>query len=361
MPKGAPGKAGRRAIIKDWNACLTALLLLPVAIVAFSVAGFFLPCLWPFLVLGLLIAPYGTGWERWRAVVLGSSVLAAVVFVPWRLATYLAHALFPGIPLDLFHLASGPLVNPPPFAPVAAWVHRTRVIDWWLGASGLGVCVLGGVVTWVRNLRVARQIENLPTSKARSAAVGLAEFRGVARTRREGPDALGAIAVEGTTGRDVLQPFYLEDETGRIRVDPRGAASLSFFRVHLLGSVRFLCLTRPVPAGKSLECRLMPGDPVYVIGSVEPSAEAGVHDTDAERLVVRPSSDWVKPGPLDLVALMTDPLGPGVDVHHVFFLSDTTEQTAATVMRQTVWRTALVAALLASLSGALLLMVQGWS
>lgn len=76
----------------------------------------------------------------------------------------------------------------------------------------------------------------------------------------------------------------------------------------------------------------MPGDPVYLIGNVEMNPDARPDATDAGRLVVRPSSDWVKAGPLQRlftnVALKT----PGGDIRHVFFLADSDEVTAAVMM-----------------------------
>jgi hypothetical protein len=90
-------------------------------------------------------------------------------------------------------------------------------------------------------LRLKRQVENTPTSKARSMAMGMVEVHGRAvrqyalvspmtqlpcvyyrvRKFRQNGGGTWRLAGELESGH---VPFYLEDETGRVSVDPRGAA-----------------------------------------------------------------------------------------------------------------------------------------
>lgn len=93
----------------------------------------------------------------------------------------------------------------------------------------VGFAALCGVSLWlvrdgIWRWRQASQVTNLPTSKVRSAAVGLVELRDVAQPASPG---LGPILrihwdmfhyLEPT---QELRPFYLGDGTGRVLVDPR--------------------------------------------------------------------------------------------------------------------------------------------
>jgi hypothetical protein len=108
---------------------------------------------------------------------------------------------------------------------------------------GIVGCVLfaHGFVLWRRK----RAIEDTPTAKIRSVALGAAELEGVAhpkdplvapvsgltcawyryRIEREshaGNQREWTTVASGDSGD---WPFYLEDETGRIRVDPKGATA----------------------------------------------------------------------------------------------------------------------------------------
>jgi hypothetical protein len=150
-----------------------------------------------------------------------------------------------------------------------------------------------------------RQVRNLPTSRARSAAAGLVELQGIARAVPEplrarelterGPHVdwdtvlpAGTIlgkdshSVAGQDARhttcEVSGRFMLEDGAGRILVDPRGASFGSFNTLYQFGAP---------PARIALsKARLVDGDPVYVLGTVEPRADAPALAVDAERLVV---------------------------------------------------------------------------
>jgi hypothetical protein len=105
---------------------------------------------------------------------------------------------------------------------------------------------VGGLIGFVfgfRKLRTLRRIENTPTSVVRSMPMGLVELHGVARLEEPltgpftaKPVAFWKVTVEeyrrqGRHSRWVTrhkssstdQPFYLEDDTGRVLVLPDGA------------------------------------------------------------------------------------------------------------------------------------------
>jgi hypothetical protein len=192
-----------------------------------------------------------------------------------------------------------------------------------------------GAVSFFRGFRVLRNkrlIENTPTSKCRSIAMGMVEVAGRATGAQTMPSLIGKlpcycshILIEryerrGKSSRWVNVherqdgiPFHIEDSTGRMLVDPAGAEldippelehsegttkallgmTLSRFRetgraasdipslfysycaangVSSMGQMRFT------------ERNLGPGDPAFVLGSAE--ERRGVQD-EHERIVIR--------------------------------------------------------------------------
>jgi len=204
----------------------------------------------------------------------------------------------------------------------------------WLDAI-VGVAGVTVVVVWLaRDLlwrhRQARQLANLPTSRARSAAVGLVELKGVARPvgGSGGPIlALRWNMYDYLHPTQELRPFYLEDETGRVLVDPTDCRIRAGWISDVASAFgcREVVLTRRVvkeDRGDAVTRTLMPGDPVYVLGTAEINREAPADAADAARLVVRPSrlSHWSLSLWWFLFASMKAPAGRGA--FNVFFLSD---------------------------------------
>src|SRR5881409_2538250 len=120
--------------------------------------------------------------------------------------------------------------------------------------AGGGLIVFGFIV-----LRRKRLLENVPTSRIRSVAMGFAELAGRAKNRTplaapfsDIPCVYYRFLVEeerqGRRGREWTtidqgqssDPFYLQDETGALLVDPSGAEAVLERRVALADRLRAL-------------------------------------------------------------------------------------------------------------------------
>ncbi len=108
--------------------------------------------------------------------------------------------------------------------------------------TGMLPAVLSAALFWAgfHYLRLKRQVENTPTSKTRSLAMGMVEVHGRARRQyalaspmtqmpcvyyrvrhyRRAENSNWFLTGESDSGGC---PFYLEDGTGRVSIDPRGA------------------------------------------------------------------------------------------------------------------------------------------
>lgn len=162
-----------------------------------------------------------------------------------------------------------------------------------------------------------REIENIPTSRIRSAAIGLCELNGKARAIRPmttpfslmpcvyyefrvvSREDAGGGRTQVTTGSSGEVPFLLEDETGSVEVDPRGAivqvsSRQTFHRPPFAESM--------VTSGAivSVEETYIPeGHPIYVLGELRQIVPDPAHESEefaagdgrSDRLVIgRPES-----------------------------------------------------------------------
>jgi hypothetical protein len=208
-----------------------------------------------------------------------------------------------------------------------------------MGVSGVVVTALAGLVVWGRSLRVAGQMANLPTATVRSAALGLSEFKGKAIALGGMPGAR-ILYQESTPGRKQGEwtvkrsRFYLEDETGRILVDTDGAEFASSSGngredATMYFSVRTIVLENRHQAGNGRETwELCSGDDIYLVGTVEANPDAAPTATDAERLIVRPSSRKQRPNLVETILFGDNTEIGGSDMHDVFLLTDQTEADA---------------------------------
>lgn len=122
--------------------------------------------------------------------------------------------------------------TPADLTEVPAMLHRLLPEDWQLALpqpslqNWAAFCVVAGIigfsihcvyvfveVPW--RLKQIRLVRALPRSKARSAAIGVSELEGTARA--EGGDSMISPQREGRAAA-----FYLEDDSGRIRVEAAG-------------------------------------------------------------------------------------------------------------------------------------------
>jgi hypothetical protein len=170
-------------------------------------------------------------------------------------------------------------------------------MDLYWGAFGAGIIFFIALCGSIRRNRLARQVRILPTAKIRSVAVGLAELKGKAIAMAG--NAKGAPIMrswiestdDGHSTRTHIDPFYLDDGTGRILVDPRGASindEGAFFDIDLHQAILKLVKKK---AGFP-ESRLMHGDTVYVVGNVQINRDRDAYPD--EEVVVKPcKSSWL--------------------------------------------------------------------
>jgi hypothetical protein len=250
--------------------------------------------------------------------------------------------------------------------------------EYMTGAAGI-LFGLGYLSDGVWRMMTARQVAHLATSSAASAAPGLSEFRGVVRLREPLVDVNVPIppgtvlfyheAEHDNKGGDLLvewgrkpvcRPFYLEDRSGRILVDPSDAVMRQSLVHNLLGSRACeIVLTRhrrqekrEVRGGGTIEFVerwLEEGDPVYLIGNVEAHGEAS-QESGSDRLIVRVSPEarimdsLLNKFNLDFFSRARR------DIHDVFFLSDTDEASARGAIQRTAWIRLLLSVLWIALS-----------
>lgn len=122
---------------------------------------------------------------------------------------------FTGLAIPLLMLSTGIITSPP----TGKIIVSVPVFM----AAALGIAV--GFRALRRSLwllRVRRNVENLPTARTRSAAMGLVELKGVARPLDDADVDKPIIFGSGyaDTKHNQVAPFYLEDETGRVLVRP---------------------------------------------------------------------------------------------------------------------------------------------
>ena len=242
-------------------------------------------------------------------------ILAALSFFPK------AMALFDEIHIpfyDLFTPVFGPLF---PY-----WM------DFYWGVISLVIIFLIALFDSIRRNKLTRQIEVLPTAKVRSVAVGLAELKGTAVSlkgqHKEAPIMRSWVASteNGITSKNRSEPFYLEDGTGRMLIDPTGIsinAESDMFGIALHQAI----LRSFKMEGGYWESRLMPGDTVYVVGNVLINHDKAKYEND--EVVVKPRKS-------SLLSL---------NFYDLFFVSNISEEALLEGLRKSVkrgWRNVLI-------------------
>ncbi|MEK7388210.1 MAG: SUMF1/EgtB/PvdO family nonheme iron enzyme [Elusimicrobiota bacterium] len=275
--------------------------------------------------------------------------------LPFAFAGYLAPFR------QLVFLALSPGGGPEP-----GWVQAMlpgAYFDWivgwcgvWYGTSAL---VRGSLWHW----KHAHQLQNLPTAMAGSVAIGLCELRG--RARKVSAKAFTGFPKAAVLGHRLytvptadgselkeeshLPPFYLEDETGRILVDPSLAGIRTSWMPLLVGAsfCEIAITQRVTDTGMGERLRwIEDGDPIYLLGRVDIRKDAPADAKDSERVLVQ--APRTLNGFDALLSRML--LGLGDKSSGFFFLSDTDEAAARRHMRRAVLINALWAALWIGLS-----------
>ena len=330
------------------------IVLLPLIIVLLGMLPFFSPFFAFFLLLLFLIRPTEEVKRARVQIILWTIFVLPLLIIgfgaPFRGLTVIMGVFTRGF-ASMQSAELGQLLSPMPADEIIGV----------LGATVAAVCGSFALTT----LRTQKnQLANIPTATVRSVAVGLAEFKGVARIAKGPAEKIRVDAFhpgqpgipEGIAKERILQTeerwtgnaighrkmwrtFYLDDGTGRILVDPIG---VEFWKGE--GSPYFEPL-RKIHLGKRIERTYLnplpeetrwieDGDPVYVIGSVEERPDVLSDAVDADRHVVRPSSEMRRPGMLErflVPSFIGKKLVPGRQYYHVFFLSDSEENDLSAV------------------------------
>ncbi len=185
-------------------------------------------------------------------------------------------------------------------------------LDFYWGMTGVIVLLGMALMDSLRRNRLVRQIEILQTSKVHSAAIGMVELKGKAvPVRGSGEDPIIRSYTyqtkEGSYGTQTsTNPFYLDDGTGRVLIDPIGCDVSSIdsaFEINLHHA-----LLKPCIAEKGLpETRLMPDDEVYVLGNLRINDNS---KNDSDKVIIKPQKFTFD----------------GFNIYDVFFVSNTSEE-----------------------------------
>lgn len=186
----------------------------------------------------------------------------------------------------------------------------------WIFQHGLqnglfpGVASIGMFWGGFHYLRLQRRIANTPTSKIRSLAMGLVELHGVARRRYALVSPLTQMPcvyyrlrkyrLENRNNKRQWRltsdtnsghvPFFLEDTTGRVTVDPLDASVSASHRQEgypgETGSILFGGGYGNSSSEKWVENSIPEGTPLYILGTAEPVREerASLRERTVEKL-----------------------------------------------------------------------------
>lgn len=202
--------------------------------------------------------------------------------------------------------------------------------DLWFGLLTLALAVVAGGAAALRWIRIARLIEDTPTSRIRSAAQGYVELTGRALplpdTRNLAPLTQRPCVwwryrisrkVERGSGRNRREswqtvasgrssvPFLLDDETGRCIVKPDGAEIVTTEVTTWYGSTPWPTAAPGGGGAASLrasgrdyryrEERIYEHERVYALGDFRSTAANAEHDLQAEQAALL--SEWKQDQP----------------------------------------------------------------
>jgi len=305
--------------------------LIPMAAIAAGLAlPYVIAATAAVMVLTVLIKPFARAGNTPLAALLISlcwvPVYVAGLLAPSRALVQLLHEILPYMP---YNIGITGIENP----------RIMAFLDVGVGLAGVGLALLATYIDSTWRARQAAQLDLLPTSKARSAAVGLVELQG--RACPVSPSGTGPILQYNSrlAGLTRLEPFYLEDDTGRILIDPRTSRFRTRWRTSFGGRITETVLKRreQLPDLSSPHVMtLLPGDPVYVIGTAQPDPTAPADAVDSERLVVRRANSGIFSSPLWQVS--QGRIKPQHRAEDIFFLTDSKEQVARKRIMKGMWQ-----------------------
>lgn len=223
---------------------------------------------------------------------------------------------------------------------IGHWLELGRE-DWaWFcvaaGATGFAANCAYAVLDVPWRLKQMRLVRALPRSRIRSAAAGLAEFEGIARR----------VSYAPRDGQPEMQPFYLEDETGRIFVDPRGVM------------VRPWGASGAALQANEVEDGIRDGDRVYVIGHVQPRLDGPAEAPRREGLVVRPLRQSLVASPVAKLFLGKAEGLADRQTPNIFIVDKGRERDVTLRLRTTLWDFCVVGAVY--LAASLWLVQAAW-
>ncbi len=161
--------------------------------------------------------------------------------------------------------------------------------------SGLLPAALSAALLWggFHFLRLKRRVENTPTSKTRSLAMGLVEVHGHARRkyalvspmshlpcvyyrlRRYRKDRNNRWKLSSCKESDYV-PFYLEDDTGRVIIDPRRATVRPRSRQQGFGGQQNLLMDKASHIDRDekwVEETIAEGTRLYILGQAKENSQ----------------------------------------------------------------------------------------
>lgn len=215
---------------------------------------------------------------------------------------------------------------------------------WFLFETAIGIAGIVAVTGWLTldafwRLKQARQVENLPTSKVRSLAIGLVELSGIVRPATTSVPSDPAAIEISRSFFEYLQPwqrielFRLDDGTGSVLVDARGCRVRAGWLADIFSifGLREIVLSWRIDrnlVSDSERRTLNYGDRIYLIGNAEMNTDALPDAVGPARLIIKPSSasTWSSAIWQSIFGMAKPPRGK--DFHNVFFLSDSTEKEA---------------------------------
>ena len=253
-------------------------------------------------------------------------VYVSGLLAPSRALVQLLHEFMPYMP---YNLSITGIENP----------RLMAGFDLFFGLAGISVSLLATYMDSIWRARQAAQVDILPTSRARSVAIGLVELAG--RARHLTADTHGPILHydSRSPAKNRKQPFYLEDETGQILIDPRKTRFRTPGRTSLGGRLTETVLKNreqlpdlTTPHIMTLES----GDPIYVIGTahVNPDAPSGAKGSD--RLVIQRRKGSIFTDPLWRAS--QGKIKPAHRVEDILFITDSAEADARRRIMRGIWQ-----------------------